>query len=223
MQDRSMYKPVFLASVLVAALFYLSLGMTGYVAFGAKTEDIILMNLEAQGGTSIIQILMCIGLLLTAPLQAMPAVEIWEASVFPHLRLQDCQERQRDLNSSQAALLGGGDFVEVENVEKNKTLENDEAGAASEGVRAGMRITTALVLVVVALFLPFFTVMIGLLGSLCCCQLGITFPAMLLLKLRKHEMSCLEYVFYKSIFIFGILCTVFSTGAILLSQVYHSV
>ena len=70
-----------LRNVLIAVISTLTIfSCYSYEAFGERIEDMVTMNLPHNNLTTSVQLLYCLGLLGSFPMQAMPAIYITEAS-----------------------------------------------------------------------------------------------------------------------------------------------
>eukprot|EP00462_Mataza_sp_D1_P003579 CAMPEP_0175099180 /NCGR_PEP_ID=MMETSP0086_2-20121207/6298_1 /TAXON_ID=136419 /ORGANISM="Unknown Unknown, Strain D1" /LENGTH=543 /DNA_ID=CAMNT_0016372971 /DNA_START=59 /DNA_END=1690 /DNA_ORIENTATION=- len=83
------------------------------------------------------------------------------------------------------------------------------------------RIFVVSLLGLTAMYLPFFHVVIGLLGSFCCSCLAITFPAFFVFALGKDHSGLKKFLLICMIS-FGLFICVAGTGAIFFSEVIHS-
>ncbi|KAL3698491.1 hypothetical protein R1sor_012567 [Riccia sorocarpa] len=70
-----------IAFLLIAGL-YLSFGLTGYLAYGDETQDIITLNLPNDWTTVVVKIGLCVGLFFTFPIMMFPVHEIFERKLL---------------------------------------------------------------------------------------------------------------------------------------------
>lgn len=83
MQNPIDFKKVLNYTLYICFFFYLVVGLSGYLAFGAGVRDLILFNFSMSNPLYVfIQIFYCIAILLSYPLQVFPIVNIIELKVL---------------------------------------------------------------------------------------------------------------------------------------------
>jgi len=212
MKDRKKYNIIFLSSLLMVSIVYIFFGFVGYVCWGKKTKHIILMNLSPSRHVSILEVMLCLSFLMTTPLQFLPALTIIEQTVFPTLR------RIRHIYPNNF-----NDFDEVNDILPKQTeksmLRYVAVSPPDERVRSSLRVLLAVLLTAVALFFPHFTLLMSILGSICCCQLCITLPALSVVCLEK-ELGILRKSFLLFVAFSGVVLTIWCTTTIFLEQIF---
>ena len=104
MQNRSLFPHVLRLAMLVIVVLFVCFGFTGYCAFGARTDQVITMNLPSDAwATHAVKSGLSLGLLLTYPMMMQPVFLTFETSsdVSPLRR-----NLVRCLISTATALLG---------------------------------------------------------------------------------------------------------------------
>lgn len=86
MRRPSEFKGVLRSALVVLTVVLGSVGVLGFVTFGADTRSIILLNMKGSALVSIVKVVLVVGILFTYPLQLVPviqALETWMESDSP--------------------------------------------------------------------------------------------------------------------------------------------
>lgn len=131
------------------AILYVLFGMSGYLAYGDETRDIITLNLPQNWTTTLVQIGLCLGLVFTLPIMICPINEIIEGK----LRRSTWFEKLHfNNNESSVSILGKlGIYIS--------------------------RAFVISVLAILASFVPGFTAFASLVGSTFCALISFVLPA----------------------------------------------
>eukprot|EP00891_Asterochloris_glomerata_P007096 jgi/Astpho2/7096/Aster-01925 len=82
MKEREHFGPVLSGTIALITAIFLGFGAIGYAAFGDDTKDIITLNLPADWSTTLVKILLCLGLFLTFPIMMVPVYELIERGLL---------------------------------------------------------------------------------------------------------------------------------------------
>jgi len=77
-RDPASFRTVYAATVGAIVVLLCSMSALGYSAFGAETNTLVVLNLEQGTGTKVIQVIFCLVVLTSFPLQMLPAIRIVE-------------------------------------------------------------------------------------------------------------------------------------------------
>lgn len=93
MKEPEKFEPL-MRNVLIAVIFILvTFAICSYEAFGYKINDMVTLNLPHDNLTSTVQLMYCLALLGSYPLQIIPAIDITEKTkCFQSLPLPSCLE-----------------------------------------------------------------------------------------------------------------------------------
>ncbi|KTW27470.1 uncharacterized protein T551_02969 [Pneumocystis jirovecii RU7] len=80
-QPKNVYFILYLVMAIVTVVFT-SVGILGYAAYGSKVHTLIFLNMLQSKVSMIIQILYCIAVMLSTPLQLFPAIKIIESKLL---------------------------------------------------------------------------------------------------------------------------------------------
>ncbi|KAI5290661.1 neutral amino acid transporter [Ascosphaera aggregata] len=83
MKNPQQFKPVLALVMVIVTGVFVSMGMSGYAAFGSKTETVVILNLPQDNAfVNSVQFLYSVAILLSTPLQLFPAIRILENGLF---------------------------------------------------------------------------------------------------------------------------------------------
>ncbi|KZZ96908.1 Amino acid transporter, transmembrane [Ascosphaera apis ARSEF 7405] len=83
MKKPQQFKPVLALVMVIVTAVFVSMGMSGYAAFGSKTETVVILNLPQDNAfVNSVQFLYSVAILLSTPLQLFPAIRILENGLF---------------------------------------------------------------------------------------------------------------------------------------------
>ncbi|KAI5294832.1 neutral amino acid transporter [Ascosphaera acerosa] len=83
MKKPQQFKPVLALVMVIVTVVFVSMGMSGYAAFGSKTETVVILNLPQDDAfVNSVQFLYSVAILLSTPLQLFPAIRILENGLF---------------------------------------------------------------------------------------------------------------------------------------------
>ena len=78
MAEPRRFVPVLTSGIVAVVAIFLTFGLAGYLAYGEETEEVVTLNLPHNALVAAVQLLYCMGLLLTYPVMMFPAVQLVE-------------------------------------------------------------------------------------------------------------------------------------------------
>ncbi|CAM9226440.1 unnamed protein product [Discosporangium mesarthrocarpum] len=78
MHNRGHFMPILVLVMIIYTTLCVCSGILGYLAFGDRTEDIVLMNMGSSIYSKVVRISFCIGLYFTFPIMMVPVWEVAE-------------------------------------------------------------------------------------------------------------------------------------------------
>ena len=78
MKDNTKFEAIMRNTLIAIISILVIFSVCSYEAFGDRIDDMVTMNLPHDNLTSSVQLLYCLGLLGSFPLQAIPAIDISE-------------------------------------------------------------------------------------------------------------------------------------------------
>lgn len=74
MKDPSAFQSIMRNVLIIVIILLITFSVTSYESFGYEIKDMVTLNLPHDGLTTSVQLLYCIGLLGSYPMQVMPAL-----------------------------------------------------------------------------------------------------------------------------------------------------
>ncbi|KAL4490900.1 hypothetical protein ABPG72_008636 [Tetrahymena utriculariae] len=142
MQEPKRFFVVLNYVIYFALILYTSFGILGYLTFGSKVKDIILFNFDLTNPVLfVVQILYCISLILSYPIQIFPCVNLVEHKILKKFCAKQFaileEERQRKINEVNQYLISETDDKQSQIPQKLPFLQKKKNKAFSFTASSG--------------------------------------------------------------------------------------
>lgn len=83
MENKTHFPRILMLTVVLIGSIYASFGISGYLAFGASTEDVVTLNIQGHGGlATTVKLFLCAGLFFAYPMMLFPAFEVLQPAIL---------------------------------------------------------------------------------------------------------------------------------------------
>ncbi|XP_059174468.1 uncharacterized protein LOC131954738 [Physella acuta] len=189
-------------AVLILSAVLSTFGVVGYLRYGDSTEQMLNKNIPTSTTVGLaINIFLCLGVLLTFPLQMYPVIELAELFVFRPKKTEPDKDGKTN-EKKNGSMSRVTDAVHVATY-----LHNEVPTWKRNLLRLIIVLLAAGIAVLTRDFFAYFTAFIGAVGS---SVLAYILPCLFHLKLRWHELSLGIKVKDVVIVVFGVLASVVS-------------
>ncbi|XP_013084175.2 uncharacterized protein LOC106069130 isoform X3 [Biomphalaria glabrata] len=208
------FAPFLHSAILILSSILSTFGIIGYLRYGEATEQILNKNIPTTSPTGmLINIFLCVGVLLTFPLQIYPVIEISET----YLLGKDCKCIARKKGDSSDNIVDGEkdkDDVRAVLIQKKEKINTDLISLPTQipaWKRNILRIFIVLITAGLAVLLrDFFAYVSSFVGAIGSSVLAYILPCLFHLKLCGNNISCSIKIKDYSIIIFGVLASIVS-------------
>ena len=201
MIDRTKFDSMLHVSHIIAAIFKALFGLLGFLTWQESTDEVITNNLPTRNLKILVNMILVVKALLSYPLPYFASVELLESSLF--------------LNSNTS--LEPTEFMNNESSKRRKSsipskpvfmrtcydLDGDLTFWA-----VCLRIGLILFTLFLAIFIPHFAILMGLIGSITGTMLSLIWPCYFHLKLKTKTLKWYQKAIDFIIITFGLLITV---------------
>lgn len=199
MVDRKKFNPMLNWTHLVAAIFKALFGLLGFLTWQDDTDEVITNNLPTKQLKILVNMILVVKALLSYPLPYFASVELLESSLFITSGPSENPEvMERRRKKSTASLNSKPLFFQ-----SCYDLEGDLKFWA-----VCLRIGLILFTLFLAIFIPHFAILMGLIGSITGTMLSLIWPCYFHLVLKRKSLSWCQIAVDVIIIIFGLLITV---------------
>lgn len=159
---RNKFRRLFVVTMILVTLLYVSFGVSGFLSYGLETSPIITTNLPHGTGSSVdfaivVKLLLCFALLFTYPVMLFPVVKLVEANLEE--RLLTLLKSARLIRDIQSCMLS----------------------------RSLIRISVVLLTNLVVVLIPNFANLMALVGASCCTLLAFILPGIFHFQLFRNS------------------------------------
>lgn len=83
MRHKPHFPRILIATVVLIGSIYATFGISGYLAFGDATQDVVTLNIQGHGGlATTVKLFLCAGLFFAYPLMLVPVFEVLQPAVL---------------------------------------------------------------------------------------------------------------------------------------------
>ena len=178
--NKSRFHCMLYSTHIAAAIFKVGFSYIGFLTFGNATQEVVTNNLPNQTMKVIVNLFLVVKALLSYPLPYFATAELLEHTFF------------RGPPITKAPSCYGG-----------------EEGTGPLKIWAlVLRIALVVLTVILAIFIPHFNILMGLIGSITGNMLSLVWPCYFHLKIRKGRIPTHRYIANIVIIVVGMICSV---------------
>ena len=198
MTDRKKFDSMLDLSHLVAAIFKSLFGYIAFLTWQEETKEIITNNLPTKNFKILVNIILVIKALLSYPLPYYASVELLESSLFITTEPLESVETMEKRKKSLTSMKGVPVFM--------LSCYNSEGDIKFWAIC--LRIGLILVTLFLAIIIPHFAILMGLIGSITGTMLSLIWPCYFHIHLKRKSLKWYQIVIDIIIILFGIVITV---------------
>lgn len=179
MVDRSQFPLMMRVTHVAAAIFKVVFAYVGFVTFGADTREVITNNLPNQALRVIANLFLLAKCLLSYPLPYFAAVDLLEKAFFrgqPNTFFPPCYDQR----------------------------PADSGGPRLKFWALALRVSLIVITMLVAIYVPYFRLLVGVIGNLTANMLTLVWPAYFHLRIKSKSMGKITRVVDTTIVLSGI-------------------
>ena len=178
MDDRSHFDTMLDWTHLAAAVFKVLFSYIGFLTFGDNTQEVITNNLPNQALKTVVNLCLVAKALLSYPLPYFAAVELFEAAMFR----------------------GRPDTI-------LPSCYDPSPGGSLRWWAVVLRLTVVVLTILMAIFVPHFAILMGLIGSFTGNMLSLVWPAYFHLRIKGTSVGVVRRAVDVFIVLFGLICS----------------
>uniref|UniRef100_K3X1R2 Amino acid transporter transmembrane domain-containing protein n=1 Tax=Globisporangium ultimum (strain ATCC 200006 / CBS 805.95 / DAOM BR144) TaxID=431595 RepID=K3X1R2_GLOUD len=96
MENKAHFPRILMLTVALIGSIYASFGISGYLAFGESTEDVVTLNIQGHGGlATTVKLFLCAGLFFAYPMMLFPVFEVLQPAILKNVSTEQNPETKR--------------------------------------------------------------------------------------------------------------------------------
>jgi proton-coupled amino acid transporter len=93
MENKAHFPRILMLTVALIGSIYASFGISGYLAFGESTEDVVTLNIQGHGGlATTVKLFLCAGLFFAYPMMLFPVFEVLQPAILKNVSTEQNPE-----------------------------------------------------------------------------------------------------------------------------------
>jgi vesicular inhibitory amino acid transporter len=203
MLDRKKFNPMLSITHLVAAFFKALFGLVGFLTWQENTDEVITNNLPTKELKILVNMILIVKALLSYPLPYFASVELLETTLFMTSKNLN---QTVDSNKQNTRMSSSSSFAQSTKPFFMRSCYDMDGDLKFWAVC--LRIALILFTLFLAIFIPHFAILMGLIGSITGTMLSLIWPCYFHIHLKRKSLRWYQIAIDIIIIAFGILITV---------------
>jgi vesicular inhibitory amino acid transporter len=203
MLDKKKFNPMLSLTHLVAAFFKALFGLVGFLTWQENTDEVITNNLPTKELKILVNMILIVKALLSYPLPYFASVELLETTLFI---TNNNLNHVVDSNRERTRISSSSSFTQSTKPFFMRSCYDLDGDLTFWAVC--LRIALILFTLFLAIFIPHFAILMGLIGSITGTMLSLIWPCYFHIHLKRKSLRWYQIAIDVIIIAFGILITV---------------